>query len=70
MPINLPPITIGAKRADYFSIDGVLLDTLYSNYSTSNIAFAYMGYIALTATEVANLNTAIVTFQTALGRQA
>jgi hypothetical protein len=69
IPEQAPPITIGAQRADYYDLDAVLLYTLYTTYSTSNMAFAYMGYLALTATEAANLNTAIVAFQNTLGRQ-
>jgi len=64
-----PPITIGALRADYYDPEGIFQYTLYTNYSTSNIAFAYMGYIVLNATEAANLNTAIVAYQTTLSRQ-
>lgn len=67
--VNNPPITIGALRADYHDPDGIFQYTLYSSYSTSNIAFAYMGYTTLNATEALNLNTAIVAFQTTLGRQ-
>jgi hypothetical protein len=64
-----PPITIGSLRSDYYDPDGIFEYTLYTGHTTSNMAFAYMGYVTLNATEAANLNTAIVTFQTALGRQ-
>lgn len=63
------PITIGARREDYYDPDGIFQYTSYLNYTTANIAFAFMGNTALTATEAANLNTAMVAYQTTLGRQ-
>jgi hypothetical protein len=60
---------IGATRQDDYDYDGFLIGTNYYSYSTANIAFAFMGDIALTGTEVTNLNTRIQAFQTTLGRQ-
>jgi len=65
----VPSMIIGATRQDDYDYDGNLIGTNYYSYSTANIAFAFMGDIALTGTEVTNLNTRIQSFQTTLGRQ-
>jgi len=62
-------MVIGATKQDDYDYDGNLIGTNYYSYSTANIAFAFMGDIALTGTEVTNLNTRIQAFQTTLGRQ-
>lgn len=66
---GVPPMIIGARRQDDYNYVGELLATTYTDHSTANIALAFMGNTALTGTEVANLNTAIVAYQTTLGRQ-
>lgn len=67
--LNTPQIAIGATRADYYDANGDYENTLYENNTTANIAFAFLGNTILTATEAANLNTAMVVYQTTLGRQ-
>jgi len=67
--VGVPPMIIGARRQDDYSYEGELLATTYTDHSTANIALAFIGNTALTGTEVANLNTAIVAYQTTLSRQ-
>jgi len=68
---SLQSLAIGARRQDDYDDDtlGNIINTIYVDYSIANIALAFMGNTALTGTEVANLNTAIVAYQTTLGRQ-
>jgi len=65
----VPPMVIGARRQDDYDDMAALSGTTYSEHTTANIALAFIGNTALTGTEVANLNTAIVAYQTTLGRQ-
>jgi hypothetical protein len=65
----IPSMIIGARRQDDYDEFGIVYSSNYYNYTTSNIAFAFMGDLALTGTEVTNLNNRIQVFQTTLGRQ-
>lgn len=65
---SVPSMIIGARRQDDYDDMGIVIASSYNDYTTANIAFAFMGDTALTATEVTNLNTRIQAFQTTLGR--
>jgi hypothetical protein len=67
---SLQPLLFGANRLTYYSWPDIIPTpaSIYG-YSNQNQAFAFIGNTALTATEALNLNTAIVAYQTTLGRQ-
>jgi len=64
---NSMNFVLGALRLNTY-YDGNL-STNYYDFTTGNIAFAYYSTVILDATQNANLNTRIQTFQTSLGRQ-
>jgi hypothetical protein len=69
-PSLLQPILLGASKLTYYSYpDSIPTLGNIGSHTDQNIAFAFIGNTALTATEALNLNTAIVAYQTTLGRQ-
>ena len=67
---NFQPLLFGANRLTYYSWpDGIPTPGSIYGYNNQNQAFAFIGNTALTATEALNLNTAMVAYQTTLGRQ-
>ena len=65
--INVSPLVIGMRNDDYDGDNNLVATDITP--TAANLAFTFMGNTALTATEAANLNTAIVAYQTTLGRQ-
>jgi hypothetical protein len=60
---------IGARHYEQYTVSNVLYGSSIDSYSNDGIAFVYFSTTLLTNAEIANLYTAVQSYQTTLGRQ-